>query len=151
LAPIDLALEIWILKLLSYSMSKKLLIVEDEPSLANMYRLQLELGGFEVFVARDGEIGLKLIREHRPDLVLLDIVMPKMDGLTVLKTLRATKNYKNTLICFLSNLDQPSDVREGLSHGADYYFTKASLSPKQLLEKVDNILSGREAKKMYGY
>ncbi len=114
----------------------KVAIVEDEPFLASMYTTKFELEGFEVLRAGDGGEGLKLIKEAKPDIVLLDVVMPKMDGFEVLTTLRGEAETAKLPVILLTNLGQSSDIEKGLALGANDYIIKANYTPAQVVAKV---------------
>ena len=121
-------------------MAKKLVIIEDEIFLLDMYKMKFEAEGYEVITADNGEEGLRKTVEEMPDLVLLDLVMPKMDGYEVLKALRAGEKTKHLKIYLLSNLGQSGEIDRGKKEGADGYFVKSSLTPSQLAEEVRKIL-----------
>ena len=94
---------------------------------------------FEVLPAKDGEGGLQLIRKEKPDLVLLDLVLPKMHGFEVLKSLKNDKNTEAIPVIILSNLGQFSDVKKGLDLGAKDYYVKASTDLSELSEKIKKL------------
>ncbi|MEI6378844.1 MAG: response regulator [Candidatus Falkowbacteria bacterium] len=122
----------------------KVLIIEDEPMIAEMYKLQFSLDGYEVVLAKDGEEGLKAVAKEKPDLILLDIIMPNVDGYEVLRKIRANKETAQLLVCIVSNLEQIKEVKEGLSAGADYYFTKSKYTPGELLNLVNQAVASRK-------
>ncbi|MDR1962514.1 MAG: response regulator transcription factor [Planctomycetaceae bacterium] len=106
-------------------MSKeRILLIEDEADILSMVRLRLESRGFDVLTAETGEIGLNLISEHQPDLILLDLMLPGMSGLEVLKRIRANRNIAKIPILIVSALGEESDVVIGLELGADDYLSK---------------------------
>ena len=123
-------------------MSKKrlILLVEDDEFLAELYATKLNLEGFEVLLALDGEKGLKIIREKKPDLVLLDIILPKMDGFEILKKIKADKILKNIPIILLTNLSQKDEVKKGLDLGADDYLIKAHFMPSEVVKKIKQMI-----------
>ncbi len=121
----------------------KILIVEDEEFLSDMYKIKFGQEGYGVIVARDGLAGLEMAQKERPDLVLLDLVLPGLDGFQVLKKLKQDSATKNIKVFILSNLGQADEVDKGIKTGADGYFIKANLTPTQLLEKVNAIFDGR--------
>ena len=123
----------------------KILIVEDEEFLSDMYRMRFEQEGYAVVVASDGETGLELVKRERPDLVLLDLVLPGLDGFQVLAKIRKEPNLNKTKVFILSNLGQTDEVDKGLAGGADGYFVKANLTPTQLAEKVNAIFNNQAA------
>ncbi len=124
-------------------MDKKtsILIVEDEKMLAEMYATKFEMEGFSVAKAFDGANGLKKAREVKPKIILLDIIMPKLDGFAVLKELRADADFKKTPIILLTNLGQEDDIEKGKKLGATDYFVKANHTPTDVVQKVRDILS----------
>lgn len=122
------------------SKPKKVLIVEDEESLAQMYQTKFENEGYEVLVANDGSEGIEKAKKDKPDIILLDIILPKKDGFMVLKELKADKTTANIKIIMLTNLGQDEDVTKGKKLGALDYLVKANLTPAQLVDKVAEYL-----------
>ncbi len=122
------------------SKPKKVLIVEDEESLAQMYQTKFENEGYEVLVANDGSEGIEKAKKEKPDIILLDIILPKKDGFMVLKELKADKTTANIKIIMLTNLGQDEDVTKGKKLGALDYLVKANLTPAQLVDKVAEYL-----------
>lgn len=122
-------------------MTKKICIVEDEVNIAEMYKTLFENEGYEVRCAYDGEAGLALITEYKPDLVLLDIIMPKMDGFEVLKKLKCHRLNDHMMICVLSNLDQRHDMEKVFELGAKQYFVKSHITPRNLLNRLDRLMA----------
>ena len=118
----------------------KILIVEDDKTLLDMYKLKFEQEGFNILIALDGLIGLELIKKELPAVILLDIMMPKMDGFAVLAELKKDKSTKDIPVLMLSNLGQQSDVEKGKKMGADDYIVKASMTPSQVVDKVKSYL-----------
>ncbi|MDD3284988.1 MAG: response regulator [Patescibacteria group bacterium] len=119
----------------------KVLIVEDETMLVNMYIAKFEKEGFETVQAENGKKGIEVAREEKPDIILLDIIMPEMDGFMVLKELKSTPETKNIPIIMLTNLGQEEDVEKGNKLGAIGYLVKANLTPSQVVDKVKEVLS----------
>lgn len=119
---------------------KKILLVEDDSFLAGMYVSKLNLEDFEVKLADNGEEGLKLAKEDPPDLILLDILLPRMDGFEVLKRLKKDSQTKNIPIVLLTNLGQKKDVDQGLALGAKDYLIKAHFMPNEVITKIKKIL-----------
>lgn len=117
-------------------MRKKILIVEDDVLLVKAISYEFEQENFEVFTAGDGADGLAMAEQHLPDLILADINMPKMDGLTMLKTLRATEWGKNMLVIMLTNYSDEQRVLEALSQKAFYYLVKSDWDLSQIVAKV---------------
>ena len=122
------------------STPRSILIVEDEPFLSEMYRTKFESLGYRVLTAETGEEGIKKIRESHPTIVLLDVIMPVMDGYEVLRRVRAEKDLKDQLVVIFSNLGQDEEVTKGLQMGADAYLVKSNLTPAQLVEKIEQVL-----------
>lgn len=125
-------------------MDKKILIIEDEQYLIDMYTMKFESEGYQVISASNGQEGLKLAKKEKPDLILLDLIMPKMDGFQVLKEMRQDEATKNSIIYIFSNLGQGAEVEQGMENGANGYFVKSNLTPTQLLKKVKMILAGQD-------
>lgn len=120
--------------------NKKILVVEDEHMLAEMYATKFTMEGFSVVKAFDGEEGLKEAKSGHPDIILLDIIMPKLDGFTVLKEIRKDAGLKRTPVLMLTNLGQDDDVKKGKELGADDYFVKSNHTPADVVEKVKSML-----------
>ncbi len=121
---------------------KRILLVEDEPLLGNLLKQRLEKEGFEIVLARDGEEALAKLRESKPDLILLDIILPKISGFELLETLQADPQFERAPVIVISNLGQESDVARGQSLGAIQYFVKAKVSIEELVEHVKTFLRG---------
>ncbi len=119
----------------------KVLIVEDDPFLSEMYATKLSQEKFEVELAVDGSGALKKARETRPDLILLDIVLPKMDGFEVLKKIKSEKDLRNIKIIVLTNLGQKEEIEKGFQLGADDYIVKAHFTPSEVAIKAKKVLS----------
>jgi DNA-binding response OmpR family regulator len=129
------------------SKSKKILIIEDEAFLSEMYKTKFDSLGYEVVTADNGDEGLAKLRQTKPDIVLLDIIMPVVDGYSVLKTIRSEAAIKDTLVVIFSNLGQEEEIKKGLQLGADDYLVKSSLTPTELVAKVEKVLAlGRSTK-----
>lgn len=122
------------------SASKKILIVDDDKFLLDIYSLKFKSGGFEIDTAFGGEDALKKIREAAPDILLLDIVMPGMDGIEVLKKIKDEKIGGGMTIIILSNQSQQSDIDKATALGVDGYIIKASSTPSEVLVKVKDII-----------
>src|SRR5437667_8157093 len=105
-------------------MSKKILVVDDERNMVRLLQVNLEREGFEVVTAFDGVEGLERARTEKPDLVLLDITMPRMDGFEVLSALRKQADTSNTPVVILTARSKDADVFHGYESGADAYLTK---------------------------
>lgn len=110
----------------------KVLVVDDDRVVADMYSLALSRAGHDVLVANDGLAALQMASTARPDIVFLDIRMPKMDGIEVLRNLSSVNRTKGIPVVMLSNYDEPGLVRESLSLGAKEYLVKAGTNPADL-------------------
>ena len=119
---------------------KKILIIEDDAIVANIYRNKLSVEGFKVEVALDGESGLASARQFRPDALLLDLMIPKVTGLEVMKRLRADKDFAQTPIIIFSNTYLTNMVQEAWKAGANKCLSKASCTPKHVIEAIRNVL-----------
>ena len=121
---------------------EKILLIEDEKILLEMYSFKFSKDGFKVIQAKDGEDGLRLASKEKPNLILLDIIMPKMDGFTVLKKLKEGEATKEIPVILLTNLGQNEDMKKGLNLGALDYLVKANHTPTQVVEKIKKVLEG---------
>jgi len=122
---------------------QKVLIVDDDTFLSGIYATKLDLEGFEVETAHDGEEGLKVAARMLPDIILLDVLMPKLDGFETLKRLKADAALKDTPVIMLTNLGQKEDVEKGIQEGAADYLIKAHFVPSEAVEKIRGVLKGR--------
>ncbi len=120
--------------------SNKVLLIEDDTFLAGMYVTKLNLEGFDVKMAEDGEKGIKMAKTEAPKLILLDIILPKMSGFDVLKDLKEDATTKNIPVILLTNLGQREDVQKGLDLGAKDYLIKAHFMPSEVVNKIKNYL-----------
>lgn len=119
---------------------QKILIVEDDGFLASIYAQKLELDGFDVGLATNGEDGLRLAEKDHPSLVLLDLLMPKMDGFQVLERLKADAALKDIPVLVLTNLGQKEDVERCIKLGAAGYVIKAHSLPQETVKRIKEIL-----------
>lgn len=122
---------------------KQILVVEDDQFLRGLMVKKLESEDFDVMQAVDGESGLRLAREKKPDLILLDLVLPGIDGFEVLKQLKADSDTADMQVVVLSNLGQKDDIDRALSLGAKDYLIKAHFTPGDIVGKVKVLLSVR--------
>lgn len=113
----------------------KILVADDEPHILRIVKDKLSNAGFKVIATTNGEEALEAAKAQRPDLILLDVMMPKMNGFEVCASLRADKSFDSTPIILLTARGQESDMKAGLEAGATEYITKP-FSPRQLLETV---------------
>lgn len=114
----------------------KVLIIEDEKEVSELYKLKLTIDDYDVITATSGQEGLKKAFKDSPDLIFLDIKMPKMDGFEVLKRLRENSKTKKTPVVILSNFDEEDMVERGLTLGADEYLIKSQFTPEEISSKV---------------
>ena len=122
-------------------MSKKIVLVEDDVMLQEMYQTKLKNEGFEVFLAENGDVGYKIICEQMPDLVLLDIMMPILDGFAVLEMLKKNPATKDIKVIMMTNLSTDEDRKKGESMGATDYLVKANMTPEQVNDVVKKNLA----------
>ena len=122
-----------------------IVVIEDQPVLASAYRNKFQGEGFIVEVALDGEQGLDLISRIKPDLVLLDMHLPKLNGLEILKRVRSDQQFQELPIIVFSNLTKPGAVEEAWQAGATMVLSKLNTSPKRVLESVQSILQATAA------
>ncbi|PLX27373.1 response regulator [Candidatus Parcubacteria bacterium] len=114
----------------------KIALIEDDPYLSSMYATKFELEGYEVVTASDGEKGLALIQSKIPNLILLDVMMPKMNGFDVLERIKKDDKTKDIPVILLTNLNQSDEVERGMRMGAVDYLIKAHFLPSEVVEKV---------------
>lgn len=116
------------------------LLVEDDAFLADIYQKKFEMEGFKVTVAGNGERGLEEAKKKKPDIILLDILLPKLDGFSVLEALKKDPAAKNIPVILLTNLGQKDDVERGLQSGAVDYLIKTHFKPSEVVDKVRKVL-----------
>lgn len=124
---------------------KKILIIEDDEVVANIYQNKFLVEGYQVEVAADGEAGLELIHSFRPDVVILDLMLPKISGLELMKQLRAEPDFEKLPFIVFSNMYLSNMVRETWKAGATKCLSKASCTPRQVLEVVRSTIAGNGA------
>lgn len=117
-----------------------ILIVEDDVFLADLYRTKFELEGFDVYVAYDGEKGLELVSKKKPSIILLDLILPKVNGFVVLENIKKDKKLQDIPVILLTNLSQKADVEKGLSLGAADYLIKAHFMPSEVVAKIKELV-----------
>ncbi len=121
-------------------MPKTILIVEDDKFLRNFLVLKLTKENYNIIEAVDGEEGIKKIKEEKPDLVLLDLILPGIDGFEVLSQMRSDPSLHPIPVIILSNLGQEEDVKKGFNMGANDYLIKADFTLREVIEKIKSIL-----------
>lgn len=124
---------------------KKILIVEDDTFISRLYFAKLQNMGHSVKIAETGKDGLREIQDWRPDLILLDLILPIIDGFELLKRIKADNNLKNIPVIILSNLDQRQSIEQGLKLGADDYMIKANFTPSDVVKKVEKCLQEKNS------
>jgi DNA-binding response OmpR family regulator len=122
---------------------KKILFIEDESALQKTFGEILSQEGYEMISASDGEIGLKLAKEKKPDLILLDLILPRVHGFDVLKKLKEDEETKEIPIIILTNLERIGDVDKALELGATTYLVKAQYSLEEVVTKIKQALSSK--------
>ena len=118
---------------------KKILIVDDEPNIVMTLEYAFRKQGFEVFIARDGSEALEILKSAVPNVIILDIMMPNVDGYETLKNIKENKKLENTKVVFLTAKNKASDIEKGLKLGADKYLTKP-FSIKKIVSDILELL-----------
>ena len=129
---------------------KRILVVDDEIYIVHILEFTLTMEGYEVLTAADGEEALRRLEQDRPDLVVLDIMMPKVDGYEVLRRIRADEEFRQLPVILLSAKGRPVDRETGLEIGADDYIVKP-FSPRRLLEKIQDLLERARLSQVSSY
>jgi DNA-binding response OmpR family regulator len=119
---------------------KKILVVEDDTYLANAYRVKLSKSGFDVQLAYDGNEALDKLKTFIPDVILLDLIMPKKDGFATLSEIKASETLKQIPVIVASNLGQKEDVEKATKLGAKDFFIKSDVSLAQIIEKINKMI-----------
>src|SRR3989344_1568052 len=125
---------------------KKILLIEDEDFIRDLYKRQFEKAGFVVEGFAKGKEGLDASTKNQYDLLLLDIMLPDINGIEILKQIKQNSFSKNLPVVMLTNLGQDSVIKEGFTLGAEGYLIKASFTPDQVVQEATNILTQAEAK-----
>jgi len=120
---------------------KKITISEDDQFLSNAYRVKLTKEGYEVKMTADGEELMESLKTFKPDLIILDLLMPKKDGFEALKEIKASSENKNIPIIIASNLGQTNDIDQGMKLGANDYIVKSDLSLEDLVKKIKKLIN----------
>lgn len=118
----------------------KVAIIEDDPAIIQMYKLKFETEGYEVQTALDGQEGLALIESFKPDAVLLDLMMPNMNGMEMLSQLRSSAEGRETKVIVLTNMGDTETATKVYKMAADDYIVKAEMTPLQVVERVRKLL-----------
>ena len=130
----------WFAKVGAEGDMKKILIIEDEKILTEMYKDKFLQAGFEVLLAKDAREGLGVVKREKPDLILLDILLPKEDGVTFLKWFKADPKISFIPVIAFSNYDDPKTKKEALELGVKEYLIKANYTPEEIVQIVKNYL-----------
>lgn len=120
--------------------SKKILVVDDDPYILMSLEFLMKKAGYTVMIARNGNEALSGIKDHQPDLILLDIMMPDVDGYSICKHVKSKKDLKHIHVIFLSAKTKESDIKKGLDLGASLYITKP-FSTRDLMKQVNSLLA----------
>ncbi len=128
------------------NMAKKILIAEDDTFLANAYRMKLSKSGFDIKIVIDGAEAIKEVKEFSPDVIVLDLVMPKKDGFAVLEELKQDSQFSHIPILVVSNLGQESDVEKAQQLGATDYVIKSNESLKSIVARIEKIVERTQQK-----
>jgi len=121
-------------------MSKKVLVVEDDRFLRELITQKLTREGYDVSEAVDGEDGVKKAEEKKPDIILMDLILPGIDGFEAITRIKENPEFESTPIIILSNLGQRDDVERGLKLGAVDFLIKAHFTPGEIIEKIQKVL-----------
>ncbi len=121
-------------------MAKVLLIIEDDPLIVKIYSTRLKADGFEVFSAENGEDGIALIEEKKPDVIVLDVMMPRVDGFGVLEAIARQKDSKKIPVLVYSNLASEEEIARAKAMGATEFIVKADISPTEMVTKIKGYL-----------
>ncbi|MDO8523499.1 MAG: response regulator [bacterium] len=119
----------------------KVLIVDDDEFLLEMYAMKFVESGYEVDTAKNGEDAVKKAKTNSPDVILMDVVMPKMDGFDLLRNLKKENAAPNAITLVLTNLGQKEDVDKGMKSGATDYIIKAHFTPSEVVKRVESLLA----------
>lgn len=122
----------------------KILLIEDDVTLVKMYEKKFTSDGYEVSIAYDGLEGLKKATDEKPNLIVLDIMLPKMDGISLFKKLRSQAPTFRTPVLLLTNFEQEDAVFECFKLGAMDYLVKSDVTPQEVVAKVENLLAGKQ-------
>lgn len=118
----------------------KILIIEDDNFLVKAYQIKFEKEGFNVFIAMDGDEGLKIAKKEKPALIVLDLMLPKMNGFEFLKKIKSDESVKDIPVIALSNLGQRADQEKAFSLGAVEYFIKTEHTLEEIVSKISKYL-----------
>jgi DNA-binding response OmpR family regulator len=126
-------------------MATKIVLVEDDPLLIDIYSTKLKDSGFDVSVVDRGDMAPSFIAREKPDLVVLDIVLPQKDGWDILRTIKSNEKTKDIKVIILSNLGQKEEIEKGMELGAAGYLIKAHYTPSEVVKEINKILADPHA------
>ncbi|HNW09583.1 MAG TPA: response regulator [bacterium] len=124
---------------------KKILLVEDDPMIVEMYKMRFEEEGFEVLVTDRGSEALEIASQQRPVAVLLDVILPEIDGFSILQNLKSSPDTRDIPVMLLTNLGQESDQEKGRQLGVADYFVKSQHTPADIIQRVNSIIINKTA------
>lgn len=119
---------------------KYVLIVEDDPFYSSIYKTKVEKEGIPSVLVHDGEAAMKAMRDKKPDLIVLDLIMPGKDGFQVLEEIKADPNFRDIVVLVLSNLSQEEDIKRVMEMGATEYLIKSNVPLTDLIQKIKGYL-----------
>ncbi len=119
---------------------KKILIIEDDSFIRDIYQTKFQQDDFEVVMAEDGIIALEKIKQFTPDIILLDVIMPYMDGMEVLRKIKENEKLKNIPIIMLTNISEKEKIEESMETGVNDYLIKSHFTPSEVVRKVKTLL-----------
>ena len=125
----------------------KILIIEDDASFRRVYHDMFETAGYQVLVAENGELGWDLAKAEKPDLIMLDLVLPGLHGFAVLKYIRDDNETKNIPVIITTALGEQDDIRKGIELGANDYMVKGFFTPREVLSKIRSVFTQADARK----
>lgn len=120
---------------------KTILIIDDDPFISGIYKAKLDQLGYETIIAKDGLEGLKIARIFLPTLIILDLVLPRLDGFELLRFFKKNKTLKGIPVVVSSNLSERKDLEKALSLGAREYLIKAHYTPTEVVAKIENLIN----------
>ena len=121
--------------------NKRVLLVEDDPFIRDIYNVKFSQEGFEVYLAENGTEALKKMEQFVPDVILLDIVMPYMDGMETLKNIRNREEWKKIPVIMLTNISEKEKIEESEGYGVSDYLIKSHFTPSEVVQKVKALLN----------
>ncbi|MEK7653251.1 MAG: response regulator [Patescibacteria group bacterium] len=119
----------------------KILLIEDDPMIVEMYKMRLEAEGYEVTATDRGSEAIEIAKKEKPAVVLLDVILPEIDGFTILQNMKAEMETKDIPVLLLTNLGQESDKEKGTNLGAADYFVKSQHTPAEVIQKVKELIT----------